>query len=173
MLGSFHPKPPKSLIYSAGFFLFLFFVHGGKLMFIVTIFWPLSTQGEQGTLPMCLLWPHHRGQCPKNTCCMKSQSHGRLWPPLLKLKYGNGLLTNNCCGSSCKTFNSNSNSRVFNSNFIFNSTNFNSNSNSNSGIGIELQFQFRNWIDPNPDCSISSANALETLPSCTKPSACS
>ena len=40
----------------------------------------------------------------------------------------------------------NSNSRVFNSNSIFNSTNFNS----NSRIGIELQFQFRNWIDPNP-----------------------
>ena len=42
----------------------------------------------------------------------------------------------------------NSNSRVFNSNSIFNSNNFNSNP--NSGIGMELQFQFRNWIDPNP-----------------------
>ena len=54
--------------------------------------------------------------------------------------------------NSIPVFNSNSNSRVFNSNSIFNSTNFNSNSNSNSriGIGIDLQFQFRNWIDPNP-----------------------
>ena len=51
---------------------------------------------------------------------------------------------------SIPVFNSNSNSRVFNSNSIFNSTNFNSNSNSGIGIGIELQFQFRNWIDPNP-----------------------
>ena len=53
---------------------------------------------------------------------------------------------------SIPVFNSNfnSNSRVFNSNSIFNSTNFNSNSNSGIGIGIEVQFQFRNWIDPNP-----------------------
>ena len=36
---------------------------------------------------------------PKNTCCMRSQSHERLWPPLLKLKFGNGWLTSNCCGS--------------------------------------------------------------------------
>ena len=84
---------------------------------------------------------------------MRSQSHGRLWP-LLKLKFGNCWLTSKCCGSSCK--NSipvfNSNSRVFNSNSIFNSTNFNSNSNFNSGIGIgiELQFQFWKWIHPNP-----------------------
>ena len=82
---------------------------------------------------------------------MRSQSHGRLWP-LLKLKFGNCWLTSKCCGSSCN--NSipvfNSNSRVFNSNSIFNSTNFNSNSNSPIGIGIELQFQFPNWIDPSP-----------------------
>ena len=51
---------------------------------------------------------------------------------------------------SIPVFNSYSNSRVFNSNAIFNSTNFNSNS--NSRIRIELQFQFRNYIDPNPVC---------------------
>ena len=89
---------------------------------------------------------------------MRSQSHERSWPPLFKLKFGNGWLISKCCGSHCKksipvfNSNSNSNSRVFNSNSIFNSTNFNSNSNSNSGIGIGIdqQFQFRNWIDPNP-----------------------
>ena len=32
----------------------------------------------------------------------EESSHGRLWPPLLKLKFGNGWLTSNCCGSSCK-----------------------------------------------------------------------
>ena len=113
--------------------------------------------------------PHHclrgdRGQCPKNTCCMKRQSHERLWPPLLKLKFGNGWLTSNCCSSSCKknsipvfNSNSNSNSRVFNSNSIFNSTNFNSNSNSNSGIELTptltitplimlLGFFFHHWL---------------------------
>ena len=55
----------------------------------------------------------------------------------------------------------NSNSRVFNSNSIFNYTNFNSNS--GVGIGIELQFQFRNWIDPNPaTCSHNTPH----IPSC-------
>ena len=89
----------------------------------------------------------------EHTCYMRSQSHERSWPPLLKLKFGNGWLTSKCCSSSCKknsipvfNSNSNSNSRDFNSNSIFNSTN----SNSGIGIGIDLQFQFRNWIDPNP-----------------------
>ena len=60
---------------------------------------PLAFVYSRGTryLPHGLLWPHHRGQCPKNfkrqTCCMRSQSHQRLWPPLLKLKFGNGWLT--------------------------------------------------------------------------------
>ena len=64
------------------------------------------------------------GQCPKNTCCMKRQSHERLWPPLLKLKFGNGWLTSNFCGSSCKNFNSE---------FQF------------QFQGFQFQFQFRNW----------------------------
>ena len=38
-------------------------------------------------------------------CCMRSQSHGRLWP-LLKLKFGNCWLTSKCRGSSCKKINS-------------------------------------------------------------------
>ena len=57
----------------------------------------------------------------------------------------------------------NSNSRVFNSNSIFNSTNVNSNSNSRIGIGIELQFQFQNWIDPNP---ANSPHNTPHIPSC-------
>ena len=88
---------------------------------------------------MCFLWQHHRGQCPKNTCCMESQSHERLRPPLLKPKFGNGWLTNAAVAiakNSIPVFNSNSNSRVFHSNSILDSTNFNSNSNSNSGIWI-------------------------------------
>ena len=44
--------------------------HGVKLMFIVTIFNPLASVYSRGTryltLPMCLLWPHEGGQCPKN-----------------------------------------------------------------------------------------------------------
>ena len=121
--------------------------HGGKLICVVTIFNPSDwclLKGNKVPSP-CVFCDHTTGgQCSKNlkqTCCMRSQSHGRLWP-LLKLKLGNCWLTSKCCGSSCKKFNSvfNSNSRVFNSNSIFNSTNFNSNSNSGIGIGIELQF---------------------------------
>ena len=54
---------------------------------------------------MSLLWPHHRGKCPKksrHTCFTRSQSHERLWRPLLKLKFVNGWLTSKCCSSSCK-----------------------------------------------------------------------
>ena len=112
----------------------------------------------QGILPTVFCDHTTGGQCPKNlkrqTCCMWSQPHERLWPPLLKLNLEMvGKLVSAAVAvakSSIPVFNSNSNSnsRDFNSNSIFNSTNFNSNS--NSGIGIELQFQFRNWIDPNP-----------------------
>ena len=39
--------------------------------------------------PHSLLWPHHRGpmsqELKRQTCCMRSQPHERLWPPLLKL----------------------------------------------------------------------------------------
>ena len=128
--------------------------HGGELIFIATVFNPSDCcllKGNKVPSP-CVFCDHTAvGQCPKNLkqpCCMRSQSHGRLWP-MLKLKFGNCWLTSKCCGSSCKK-NSisvfNSNSRVFNSNSIFNSTN----TNSGIGIAIELQFQFWNWINPNP-----------------------
>ena len=155
-----------------------FLCHSGKLIFIVIIFNPsglLSTRGEQGTLSMCLLWPHHRCVCVCVCVCVWGGggggyvqrapttwrvSHMKDYNLLLKLKFGNGWLISNCCGiavakKSKKSIpvnnsNSNSNSRVFNSNSSFNSTSINSNSNSRIGIGIKLQFQFRNWINPNP-----------------------
>ena len=71
---------------------------------------PLGSVCWRGTgyPPHGLLWPHHRGamsqELKRQTCCMRSQSHERLWPPLLKLKFGNGWLTSKCCGSSCKKF---------------------------------------------------------------------
>ena len=126
-------------------------------IFIVTIFNPSGLcplKGNKVPSP-CVLCDHTTGgQCPKNSCCMRSQSHERLWPPLLKLKSGNGWWTSNCCDSSCKKFNSGFQFQFqfqgFQFQFHFNSTN--SNSNSRIGIGIELQLQFRNWIDPNPAC---------------------
>ena len=85
--------------------------HGGKLVFIVAIF---NTSDccllKRNKVPSpCVFCDHTTGgQCFKNLkqpCCMRSQSHGRLWP-LLKLKFGNCWLTSKCCGSSCKKFNS-------------------------------------------------------------------
>ena len=58
----------------------------------------------------------------EHTCCMRSQSHERSWPPLLtwlKLKFGNGWLTSKCCSNSCKKF--------------------------NSGFQFQLQFQFQGF----------------------------
>ena len=109
-------------------------------------------KGNKASSP-CIFYDHTTGgQCSKNlkqTCCMRSQSHARLWP-LLKLKLGNCWLTSKCCGSNCKKFNSGFQFQFqsFQFQFRFQFTNFNSNS--GIGIGIELQFQFRNWIDPNP-----------------------
>ena len=101
---------------------------------------PLASVYSRGTRypPQSLLWPHHRGpmsqELKRQTCCMRSQPHERLWPPLLKLNLEMvGKLISASVAvakSSTPVFNSdsNSNSRDFNSNSIFNSTNFNSNS---------------------------------------------
>ena len=82
--------------------------HGGKLifiMFIVTIFNPSDCcllKGNKVPSP-CVFWDHATGgNIPRiKPCCIRSQSHGRLWP-LLKLKFGNCWLTSKCGGSSCK-----------------------------------------------------------------------
>ena len=79
------------------------------------------------------------GQCPKNTCCMKSQSHERLWPILLKLKFGNGWLTSNCLGSSCKKFKS---GFQFQFQFQFQGFQFQFHF---QFYQFQFQFQFRNW----------------------------
>ena len=74
-------------------------------VFFVTIFNPSGLCPPKGNrVPCPCVFGDHTtgGQCPKSTCCMKSQSYERLWPPLLKLKFGNGWLTSNCCSSSCK-----------------------------------------------------------------------
>ena len=52
---------------------------------------PLASVYSRGTRypPHNLLWPHHRGpmsqELKRQTCCMRSQPHERLWPPLIKL----------------------------------------------------------------------------------------
>ena len=70
---------------------------------------------------------------------MRSQSHERLWPPLLKLKFGNGWLTSYCCGNSCKKFNS---SFQFQFQFQFQGFQFQFHFQFHH---FQFQFQFRNW----------------------------
>ena len=88
-----------------------FFGSDNRFVCVMLISWyllspsliPLSFVYSRGTgyLPHGLLWPHHRGQCmvamsqelKRQTCYMRSQSHERWWPALLKLKFGNGWLT--------------------------------------------------------------------------------
>ena len=71
----------------------------------------------------------------RQTCCMRSQLHERLWPPLLKLKFGNGWLTSKCCGSSCKKINSG-----FQFQFQFQGFQFHFQFHQ-----FQFQFQYRNW----------------------------
>ena len=90
--------------------------HGGKLIFITFIVIIVDPSdccllnGNKVPSP-CVFWVHTTGGGggamfhELKPSCMRSQSHGRLWP-LLKLKFGNCWLTNKCCGSSCKKFNS-------------------------------------------------------------------
>ena len=68
---------------------------------------------------------------------MKSQSYERLWPPLLKLKFGNGWLTSNCCSSCCKKINSG-----FQFQFQFQGFEFQFHFQFHQ---FQFQFQFRNW----------------------------
>ena len=42
------------------------------------------------------------GLSQEHACCMRSQSHERSWPHLLKLKFGNGWLISKCCCTSCQ-----------------------------------------------------------------------
>ena len=71
---------------------------------------PLASVYSRGTRypPHSLLWPHHRGpmsqELKRQTYCMRSQPHERLWPPLLKLnlEMGGKLVGSKCCSSSCK-----------------------------------------------------------------------
>ena len=97
--------------------------------------------------PHGLLWPHQSPQgamsqrLKRQTCCMRSKSHERFWPPLLKLKFGNGWLTSKCCGSSCKKFNSGFQFQfqfqfqTFQFQFHFQFLQFQ----------FQFQFHFRNW----------------------------
>ena len=93
MLGWFLPSPE----------IIHFFSSGNRFVCVMLMSWyllspfliPLSFVYSRGTgyLPHGLLWPHHRGQCTvamsqelkRQTCYMRSHSHERLWPPLLKL----------------------------------------------------------------------------------------
>ena len=78
----------------------------------------------------------------RQTCCMRSQSHERLWPPLLKLKFGNDWLIKlvnaalAVAKNSIPVFNSNSRDSTPVPFWIFHFHQF--------------QFQFWNWNWPHP-----------------------
>ena len=74
----------------------------------------------------------------EHTCYMRSQSHERPWPHLLKLKFGNGWLTSKCCISSCKKFNSGFQFQGFQFQFHFQFHQFQLELTCNSNSGIEL-----------------------------------
>ena len=82
------------------------------LMYIVTIFNPFGIslfKGNRVPLPWSFVTTPQLAmsqELQRQTCCMRSQSHERSWPPLLKRKFGNGWLNSKCCASSCKIFNS-------------------------------------------------------------------
>ena len=90
----------------------------------------------------CVFCDHTTGgQCPKNKeHLLREESVTwkiNLWPPLLKLRFGNGWLTNNCFGSSCKKFNS---GFQFQFQFQFQGFQFQFHFQFH-----QFQFQFRNW----------------------------
>ena len=109
-----------------------------ELIFIVIIFNPYGLCLLKGNKVFC---DHTTGgnaqELERQTFCMRSQSHERLWPPLLKLKFGNGWLASKCCGGSCKKFNSGFQFQFhgfqFQFHFQFHQFQF------------QFQFQFRNW----------------------------
>ena len=89
-VGIFHTPSPKinNLLSSD------FVCHGGKQSSIVTIFNPSGLclfKGNKVPSP-CVFCDHTTGGAMSQelTCSMRSQSHERSWPPLLKLKFGNG-----------------------------------------------------------------------------------
>ena len=99
---NFTPSPEIIYLFSSDD---RFVCHGGKLIFIVTIFNPSGLCLLKGTR-----YPPHvsfvttpqGGLSQEHACCMRSQSHERSWPHLLKLKFGNGWLISKCCCTSCQ-----------------------------------------------------------------------
>ena len=86
---NFTPSPKIIHLFSSDFVC-----HGGKLLSIVTSFNPSGLcllKGNKVPSP-CVFCDHTTGGAMSQelTCCMRSQSHERSWPTLLKLKFGNG-----------------------------------------------------------------------------------
>ena len=117
--------------------IIVLFVSWWLEIFCVTIFNPSGLcllKGNKVPCP-CIFCDHTTGvHCPKSTCCMKSQSYEKLWPPL---NFRNGWLTSNCCSGSCKTFNSG-----FQFQFQFQGFQFQFHFQFHQ---FQVQFQFRNW----------------------------
>ena len=83
---------------------------------------------------------------------MRSQSHERSWPPVLKLKFGNSWVPSKCWGNSCKILNSGFQFHIqfqgfqFQFHFQFHQFQF------------QFQVQFRNWNWNWPAITIPELN---------------
>ena len=83
------------------------------------------------------------GLSQEHACCMRSQSHERSWPHLLKLKFENGWLISKCCCTSCQKFNSGFQFQFQGFQFQFH---------------FQFQFQLQNWNWNWPAISIPESN---------------
>ena len=120
-----------------------FLHHGGKLIYLLSpSLIPLASVHSRGTrYPpyVSFVTTPQGGNVPKTPVAWWVKSQGRLWPPLLKLKFGNGWSTSNCCSSSCKKFNS---GFQFQFQFQFQGFQFQFHFQFHQ---FQFQFQFRNW----------------------------
>ena len=129
----------KSFIYSAVMIILFVMVVSWYLLSLSLI---LRTglcllKGNKVPSP-CVFCDHTTwGNVQRTYLFMRSQSHERSWPPVLKLKFGNGWLTSKCCGSSCKKFISG-----FQFQFQFQGFQFQFHFQFHQ---FQFQFQFRNW----------------------------
>ena len=144
-VGIISPQALKSFIYSAVIIQVVLFVSWWWADIIVTIFNPsdlcLLKENKVPSPSSFVTTPQGAmsQELKRQTCCMRSQSHEILWPPLLKLKFGNGWLTSKCCCSSCKKFSSG-----FQFQFLFQFQGFQFQFHFQFHQ-FQFQFQFRNW----------------------------
>ena len=125
------PQAMKSFIYSAVIIvLFVMVVSWYLLSPSLILLASVYSRGTRYPPHVSFVTTPQGAMSQEHSCYMRSQSHDRSWPPLLKLKFGNGWLTSKCRNGSCKKISS---GFQFQFQFHFQFHQF------------QFQFQFRNW----------------------------